>query len=362
MKPDSYTLMRTLALCACIIASGAVCATAARAASGLNNSQDTTSTSNSQPQAADKKDAKPTISEGEEKLVKKINAAPDTAAKLQATEELLKKYPKTTLRAQIADYLSGQIANVQDAGQRITLSENLLRLFPTEAADLANPILINSYIVNNRPADAFRVAAPWLEKNSSDVGVLINLANTGVLQANKKDMQFAVQSRQYAVKAIELIEADKKPAMMDAAQWNANKQVWLGQLYQSVGFLALLAGDKAEGVEKLQKAITLNPTNPSNYAIIGNVKNDEYQQIATQYKSMSPGAEQDAMLKKAYATLDEIIDLYAHAVAMSEGNAQLQQFHDTLYNDLKGYYAYRHSNSTDGLQQLIDKYKTPSKP
>ena len=366
MKSNSYSLLRAvLLLCACL-SLGAVLSASAVVAP-LNNTQDPYGRSESQTAAKetpkDKKKAVPELSEGEAKMALKINSAPDAAAKLQAAEEFLKKYPKTAVRAEVMEYVSGQIGGVPEATQKIALSEKFLTLFPEPAAaDLVNPILINAYLASNRAADAFRVAAPWIEKNPSDVGVLINLANAGAQPANNNNPQVVAQSRQYGLKAIELIEADQKPARMDDALWKANKEAWRAQLYQTVGFLALVAGDKPEGLARLEKAIALNPTNPNNYAVIGDIKNEEYKQIAAQYKSMPAGAEQDALLKKAYAKLDEIIDLYAHVVALSEGNAQLQRLHDTYYNDLKSYYAYRHNNSTDGLQQLIDKYKVPSKP
>lgn len=363
MKDYSCPLMRAVVLS--ISLSVFVCAGAALCAEASNNAQDTYGGgSESQPKSKEKKDkgGAPSVSEGESKMALKLNAAPDAAAKLQIAAELLKKYPKTTLRTQMINYLSGQIEGVQDNAQKITLAENFLLLFTEPAAiNQINPILINAYLVANRPEDAFRVGAPWLEKNP-DVGVLINLANTGLQQANGKNTKFIPQSRQYGLKAIELIEADKRPAQMDDALWQASKGRWLGQLYQTVGYLALLSGDKPEALARLQRAIALNPSNPSNYAIVGNIKNDEYQQIATQYKALPAGSEQAALLQKAYAKMDEIIDLYAHGVALSEGNAQMQQLHDSLYTDLKHYYAYRHNNSTDGLQQLIDQYKTPSKP
>jgi hypothetical protein len=57
--------------------------------------------------------------------------------------------------------------------------------------------------------------------------------------------------------------------------------------------------------------------------------------------------------------LDEVIETFAHAVGLAEGQAPYQQLHDQILQDLQAYYKYRHGGSTDGLQQLIDKYKTP---
>jgi hypothetical protein len=299
------------------------------------------------------------VSEGEEKLANKLIAATDAAAKLAVAEELLKKYPKTELRPQLIAHLPGEITKVQDASQRIALAQKFMALFPEPtAADYGNTILVNTYVNSNRTEEAFRVAAPWLEKNANDAGLLYTLTTAGQRQVQStQNGALAPKSRQYGIRAIELIEANQKPASMDEAVWNANKTAWLAQLYQTVGYLALVTGDRAEGLARIQKAMTLDPSDPNNYAIVGQLKNDEYVQLAEQYKAAPAGAQQDELLKKAYAAMDEIIDLYAHAVALSDGKPQMQQLRDTLYKDLQSYYRSRHNGSDAGLQDLINKYK-----
>jgi len=59
--------------------------------------------------------------------------------------------------------------------------------------------------------------------------------------------------------------------------------------------------------------------------------------------------------------IDRVIDVYAHFIALSEGVAQLAAIRQQEMQDLENYYKYRHNKSTDGMQQLIDKYKTPAK-
>jgi hypothetical protein len=355
MKSDSYLLRRAAALCACLALGAFVSAATPTLRPGAQDG------------AKDKKEeakAGPKVSDGEAKLAKKLNDAPDAAAKLAVAEEMLTKFPKTELRGEMISYLPGEIMKVQDAAQRITLTQKFMALFPEQtAADQASPILINAYLLDERAEDAFRVGGAWIEKNPGDVSTLINLTNAGLRQAQvNQNPEFVPRSRQYGVKAIELIEANQRPTQIDEASWSANKTGWLAQLYQSVGYLALIANDTADATARIQKAIQLDARNPNGYALLGQMKNQEYLQIAEQYKAAPAGAEQDALLKRAYAMLDEVIDLYAHAVALSEGNPQMQQFHDAIYKDLESYYRSRHNNSTDGLRQLLDKYKAPSKP
>ena len=61
------------------------------------------------------------------------------------------------------------------------------------------------------------------------------------------------------------------------------------------------------------------------------------------------------------ASLDLVIDAYAHMIALAEGNERMASVRQQYLQDLEAYYKYRHHNSTEGMQQLIDKYKTPGK-
>jgi len=123
-----------------------------------------------------------------------------------------------------------------------------------------------------------------------------------------------------------------------------------------------LLGDTAEAKANYLKASQLNPTDAYNFIMLAAMLNDEYQNEGKQYQSMTAGTARDEQLKKVQALLDSVIDAYAHAVALSEGNATLQQIRQQYAQDLESYYKYRHKGSTEGMQQLIDKYKAPAKP
>jgi hypothetical protein len=82
--------------------------------------------------------------------------------------------------------------------------------------------------------------------------------------------------------------------------------------------------------------------------------------MAAEHKSMAEGAPKAALMTKINAHLDEIVDHYAHAVALMEGQPQHQQLRAQVLQDMTSYYKFRHNGSTDGMQQLIDKYKKPA--
>jgi len=303
----------------------------------------------------------PQVSEAEEKALIKVRDAADPAAKLVAADEFVKKYPKSARRNEVVVHVVAEIGKVTDPAQQITMLENASTLFnePTDGEKI-NPVLIDAYLKASRIDDAFRVAAVIVEKNPNDVSVLTTMSLLGTDQAKARNIKFVQVSQTYGLKAIELIEADKMPAGMDAATWGQFKTRWLPQLYQSMGILAFVSGNKADAKAKLDKAVAVNTTDPVTYMLLGSLSNEEYQQLAQQHKTMAAGPMKDQVLKDAHVKLDVVIDMFAHAVALSEGNAQYQQMHDQLLQDLTAYYKYRNSGKTDGLQQLIDKYKKPA--
>ena len=299
------------------------------------------------------------VPEAEAKAVAAIEAAPDINAKMVAAEDFVKKYPKSTSRQHVAEYIVDQILAAGDPAQKLALAQKFPTVFTDKSeADWSKPALIDAYIQLARFDEAFAEGAAHLAKKSDDISVLVNLTITGVEQAKNQNPKYVNASRQYGTRAIELFEANKKPADMDEAVWEKQKAL-LPQVYQELAVVSLMERNTAEAKAKLEKAVKLNAADPFSYMLLGSITNDEYQQLAQAYRSMPEGKAKDDTLQKANALLDKVIDQYAHAVALSEGKPPYQRFHDELLKDLASYYNYRHSGSSDGLQKLIDTYKQP---
>jgi TonB family protein len=301
----------------------------------------------------------PKISQAETQALNTINSMTDPAAKLAAVAEFMKKYPKSGARLQIAQRVAEEIAKLKDATQAIALAEKAQTIFTTEPElGIIKTATLDAYAGGNRVDDAFKMAAEMLAKNPEDVHVLVQMTFTGTEEVKQKNPKYVPQSLQYGLKAIELIEANKKPANMDDATWATHKSA-LPQLYQQTAILYLVGGNSAEAKARLIKSTSLDPTDPSSFALLGLLLNEEYTQLAVGYKAMPEGKPKEETLKKVEGVLDNVIDAYAHAAALGAGRPGYEGMLKQVSEDLTSYYKYRHNQSTQGLQQLIDKYKAP---
>lgn len=334
MKLRAFIFGRVLALCAlCVVLVGVVWA------QGQPNKG-----------AAQAPDA-------EQKAAQAVQAATDVQTTAAAAMEFVKKYPKSSLRPQVARAIADKLASVQDPAQRATFAEGALKMFdkPDEAV-IINPVLINAYVDAKRFDDAFRFGGTWVEKNPNAVTGFTQMALVGIEQARLGNAKFVPQSQQYATKAVELMESNKKPAEMSDADWASYKAEWLPQLYQSLGMLSYVSKNPADAMAKLEKAVALGTTDPTTYFLLADMIDQDYSESASKINAMKAGAERDAAFKQAQEKLDKVIELYAQTVALSDGKPGYEKMHEQVLPALTNYYKYR-KGSTEGLQQLIDKYK-----
>src|SRR5688572_20217707 len=306
------------------------------------------------------KQAEAKVSGGEREAAQKIEKAKGTEARLQAAAAFVKKYPQSALRKQIAETLANEIAAVTDAQQSLSLAQAYQDIFnlPDEQQRVT-ATLLNGYINTGQTEDAIKLGTAWLAQHPEDIPTMQNLTILASAQVIKGNNAFAAQGRQLGAKAIELLEADKMPAGFDAARWPDFKKSALVSLYRETGVIAFKGGDKKAAAALFEKAAAYNSPDPAVYILLSELDTDEYELRAKEYQ-VSAVADRPAALKRVEEQLDKVIESYARAIARTEGNAQYAQANAAFRQDLERYYKFRHKNSTDGLQQLIDKYKKPA--
>jgi hypothetical protein len=305
------------------------------------------------------KPAEVKVSGGERDAFAKIEKAKGAEAKLQAASEFVRKYPKSPLRPQAARAVADEVAAAQDDQLKISLAETYLSFFnePSEAA-LVNDALLNAYINSGKTDDAFKMGSARLAKNPEDIDLLRSLSVIASNETIKGNNAYASQGQQYGAKAIELIEADKKPEGVDDAKWAAYKAETLPALYRATGIIAYKTDDRATAIARFGKAEEMKIADPAVYVIMSELAFDEFDQRNKEY-NVASAADKPAALKRRDEAIDRVIDAYAQAVAATEGQEQFKAANAGLREDLEKFYRNRHNNSADGLQQLIDKYKRP---
>jgi len=308
------------------------------------------------------KQAEPKVSKEEVDSAMKINDAVGAAAKLQVAGQFLKKYPKSSLRSRIANNLVVELEHIADPAQRLPLIDTYLSLFKEPSdAEMVSAAQIDAYILLERPDDAFRQASVWLEKHPDDIDLLRRLSVVSSNEAIRGNNKFVEQGNKYGVRAIDLIEADKKPADFDSAKWNEYKARSLPLLYREAGVLALRSGNTTGARTNLEKAAAVKSIDPVVYAILGQMKDEEYSAMAAKYQAMPAGAEKQAMLQTIQDQMDKIIAYYAQAMGLTGDKPEFGPLKAQLKPGLEEYYKFRHNGSLEGLQQLVDKYKaTPA--
>lgn len=301
----------------------------------------------------------PKISPDEEKAIQKINATASTSEKTKLTVEFLKKFKKTTLRGKLADYLSNQIAMEKDANVKAQTAQQFTAVFdqPGEA-DLVKPALIDAYLQQGKFDEAYSEGDKYLAAHPDDVFVHAQLGFSGAqqVQKNGKTWKHTAAATKHAAKAVEMLEGDQKPAKANAQEWTTYRNSWLPRIYQATGLIFFFTEDRAKAKDYLEKSAGLDPYEVSTLAMLGNIANDEYNDLAKRYQT----ERKTDILEKALERMDEVIDWYARGVAASEGKPELQTMRGQILEQLREFYKFRHDGKTDGLDALIAKYKKPA--
>jgi len=286
-----------------------------------------------------------------------IELATNPSTKLAAAEEFINKFPKSSSRIKAAELVAGEILKVRNGTVAITLVERAQSIFTTdEEREILKPVALEAYATGNRPNDAFKLAAELLAKKPDDLNVLVQMTRVGAEEVRKRNREHADLALQYGLKAIALIEANPKPSRRND-DLSAGPTADLGQLYQQVAILYLGSGNTDEAKARLTKATELRPNDPSNFALLGRVIHADYVKQMEAYEALPEGKQKQETLKKLDAVLDTIIDAYARAAALATGRPEYQPLMQQVIPDLTNYYKYRNNQSTNGLQQLINKYK-----
>jgi tetratricopeptide (TPR) repeat protein len=302
--------------------------------------------------------AAPQVTDAERKAIEKINTGANPEAKMKAAGDFMKKHAKSSLRPRVATYVADEIARVTNRQQRASLIQNYMSLFNLpEEGDQVRPQLIEDLLEAGKFDQALGEASQYLSRNPDDVTVHISVAWAGANQIQKQSAspKLVEAANLSSAKAVEMMEADQRPARFTPESWTAYRDSWLYRLYQARGLMLYSANDKTQAKENLEKSAGLEPYDPSTLMMLVNITNEEYQTLAQQYQK----EKKDDLLTKALERMDEVIEWLARAVAATDGKEEMKVINQSSRENLEAYYSFRHEGKTDGLKALIDKFRRP---
>jgi methyl-accepting chemotaxis protein len=336
------------------------------------------------------------------------------AKKIQLGEDFLTKFPNTALtplvtRFLVIFYLQGQ--NLQKAFQT---AEAYFSSTSEKYAEAFKLVL---------GPQLEKAGATLPSKPNEDVQLLLFLIDTVNKAARNNNHAFDDKGLKYAQQALTFIKNGGVPPTIPPETWKMNEKVIEAVMHQTIGLIKVGRQQYAEAIEHLNTAGQLDSSDPvtfymtgeallsSDYAKLGselekmrkdyaqmteelkqleeqvNQINEELgklsklpdtpknkqrieeltrqgQELSDKGKATSEQAEQlsgqiDQKVAEVDAVVDRMIEAYAKTVALSDKLPQLQQ---TARSRLEKFYMYRHQNSLDGLEELIQKMKSPPRP
>jgi len=268
-----------------------------------------------------------TVNEGDALAAIKLATNPTT--KLAAAEDFIAHFPKSGARLSIAELIAAELLKIKNGAVALALYERAQAVFTNDdERKVLRPVALAAYTLGNRTDDAFALASEMLAKDGNDLPVLVKMTQLGAEEARKRNRKYADVSLQYGLKAISLIEADKR----------LGTDADLAQLYQQTAILHLSDGNNDEAQSRLRKAMALSPRDPSNFALLGRVLSADYVALKTK--------------QDVGGVLDQMVDAYARAAGLAMGRPEYQGLLQQIMPELTTYYKERHG-SVKGLRELI---------
>ena len=286
-----------------------------------------------------------------------IKLATNPTSKLSAAEDFIARFPNSGSRVAIAELVAAELLKIKNGAVALVLIDRAHAVFTSERErEILKPVALEAYLIGGRFEDAFSLASELLARDPENVNVLIRMAHAGVDEGVKRNRKLAELALQYGLKAITIIETDNKPASVDDETWSIYKAD-LGYLYRNTAILYLTFQNTQEAKARSLKAAQLMPFEPYHYAVFGMAADAEYTSQLDQYKAMPDGASKQEARRNLDALSDSIIDAFARAVGLATGQPRYQQLLQVLVPTLTKHYKNRNNQSTEGLQQLINRYR-----
>ncbi|MEK6285517.1 MAG: hypothetical protein AABO57_07235 [Acidobacteriota bacterium] len=200
--------------------------------------------------------------------------------------------------------------------------------------------------------------------NLDYLSAMVVQIRTNELSATPANYAHSAEAADFAERAIRLIEAGKVPTGAGPA---FNKNVTLAYMHGTLAIVYEHDKNIDKTLAEYEKAGVLEPSNPTFFFHCGRIHNDKYAAAAQKYQAIpeadrdaaDPKPEVKAALEVVNKEADGVITCWARFLGLTADKKDYSA--DTRAKILKALtdlYKYRHNDSTDGLDKLIDQNKS----
>jgi tetratricopeptide (TPR) repeat protein len=308
-----------------------------------------------------------------------VPLTPARTAVEAVAQEAQKDDPKAAEAALYKSWFDAN--NAKDYTKAMPLAKEYLQKFPQgQYADYLKKWVgqVRAYMFNQamqakNTAEMIKIGNEALAEGANNLDYLYLLAvsiRTNELFASPPNYSHASQAADFSQRSIGLIEGGKLPVGIDASK----KDATLAVLYQNLAVIEAKNNNHDKALEYYKKSSSLDAGNASlnafNYLACGSLHQMKYQAAAQKYQAFPeedrtadpPKEEVKAALDTVNAEADSVIDCWARFMGLTAKNNTYGATRDQVGKALADLYKYRHPDSADGLQKLIDQYSNSAPP
>ena len=297
--------------------------------------------------------------------------APFASAQTPSTQPAAAQDPAAEEAAAYKAFYDAYTA--KDLAKEFELGKVFIEKFPSsknadyvkkEVARVRSLLLQQAITAKNIP-EVVRLGKEAMAADPNNLDYAIYL--TIQLRTLDTNLQNAAEIAEFANTAIRLIESGKTPTpAKDGPPFDKNKT--LAYFHGTLGAIDERNKTMDKALEHLHQATTLDPMNAAYFFNCGRLHQDRYVAAAQKYQALpqedrtaaEPKPEVKAALDEVNKEADAVINCWARFVALkSDYSEDTRKKVQAALTDL---YKYRHNDSVEGLQKLIDDNKTSPTP
>lgn len=271
--------------------------------------------------------------------------------------------------------------NVKDYPKAMDLAKAYLAKFPagkyaeylkTKWVPQVRGMMFQQAAQAKNIAEIIRVGKEVLAEDPDNLDYLLAMVvqiRTNELSTNPPNFSHAVEAADFAERAIRLIEAGKSPTGADPKVFNKN--VTLAYLRGTLAVIYEHDKNIDKALAEYDKAAVLEPSNSTFFFHCGRIHNDKYAAAAQKYQAIpeadrdaaEPKPEVKAALEEVNKQADAVITCWARFLGLTADKKEVNpETRAKIEKALTDLYKYRHPDSTDGLQKLIDQNRSTTPP